>query len=50
MESNGVSAAVTLSRTAWERVAGACRGRSRGNLAIKGKGEMEMWVVEELAT
>jgi adenylate cyclase len=48
MESNGVPAAVTLSRTAWERVAGACRGHSRGTLAIKGKGEMEMWVVEGL--
>jgi adenylate cyclase len=33
---------VTLSRAAWDRVAGSCRGTSRGVVHVKGKGDMEL--------
>jgi class 3 adenylate cyclase len=42
MESHGVPGHVVLSGAAWEPVAACCRGTSRGQLAVKGKGEMEM--------
>ncbi len=42
MESNGVAGAVTLSGTAWQRVAHCCRGESRGLAPVKGKGAMEI--------
>jgi len=48
VESNGVPGQVSVSRTSWNRISHACRGRSRGNVAVKGKGEMEMFLVEEL--
>ncbi|MGB5381686.1 MAG: hypothetical protein WBO25_11895 [Acidimicrobiia bacterium] len=32
----------------WDRIAHACRGHSRGMVEVKGKGEMEMYVVEGL--
>jgi adenylate cyclase len=47
MESQGVAGAVTLSGAAWQRVAGCCRGESRGEVAIKGKGAMEMFRFHE---
>jgi class 3 adenylate cyclase len=48
VESNGVPDAVSVSRTSWNRIAHACRGRSRGMIEVKGKGEMEMFLVEGL--
>jgi class 3 adenylate cyclase len=48
VESNGVPDAVSVSRTSWNRIAHACRGQSRGMIEIKGKGEMEMFLVEGL--
>lgn len=48
IESNGVPNEVAVSRTSWDRIAHACVGRSRGAVPIKGKGEMEMFVVEGL--
>ncbi len=42
MESHGVAGAVTLSGDAWAQVAHLGCGESRGKVAIKGKGEMEM--------
>ena len=43
MESLGVPGAVTLSATAWERVAALCRGESCGPVPVKSKGAMEMF-------
>ncbi len=48
VESNGVPNGVSVSRTSWNRIAHACRGQSRGMVAVKGKGEMEMFTVEGL--
>jgi class 3 adenylate cyclase len=48
MESNGVSGSVVLSGTAWQHVAERCRGESRGEVHIKGKGPMEMFRVLSL--
>jgi len=48
VESNGVPDAVAVSRTTWNRIAHACRGQSRGMIEVKGKGEMEMFLVEGL--
>jgi adenylate cyclase len=47
MESQGVPGAVTLSAAAWSRVASCCRGQSRGKVAVKGKGAMEMFRFDE---
>jgi len=48
VESNGVPDGVSVSRISWDRIAHACRGRSRGMVPVKGKGEMEMFLVEGL--
>jgi class 3 adenylate cyclase len=48
VESNGLPGAVCLSPEAWGRVSQLCRGRSRGEVGLKGKGEMEIFVVEGL--
>ena len=48
VESNGVPDGVSVSRVSWDRIAHACRGRSRGMVPVKGKGEMEMFLVEGL--
>src|SRR5262249_50656445 len=42
MESHGIPGAVTLSSSAWHRVAHCSRGESRGLVPIKGKGNIEM--------
>jgi CheY-like chemotaxis protein len=46
MESHGLAGAITLSEAAWRQVAALCRGTSRGPLAVKGKGKMEMFCFE----
>jgi adenylate cyclase len=48
VESSGVPDGVSVSRTSWDRISHALRGRSRGMVAVKGKGEMEMFLVEGL--
>lgn len=48
VESSGVPDGVSVSRVSWDRISHACRGRSRGMVAVKGKGEMEMFLVEGL--
>ena len=48
VESNGVPNGVSVSRASWNRISHACRGQSRGKVAVKGKGEMEMFLVEGL--
>ena len=48
VESNGVPDGVCVSRSSWDRIAHACRGHSRGLVDVKGKGEMEMYLVEGL--
>jgi class 3 adenylate cyclase/CheY-like chemotaxis protein len=42
VQSHGAAGAVTLTREAWECVAGQCRGRSLGEVVVKGKGAMEL--------
>jgi class 3 adenylate cyclase len=49
VESHGKNGAVNVSRAAWEAVAPHCRGRSLGVMAVKGKGEMEIFEVLGLA-
>ncbi len=48
VESTGVPGKVSVSRRSWDRIANACRGQSRGMVSLKGKGEMEVFVVEGL--
>ena len=48
VESNGVSNGVSVSGASWSRISHACRGQSRGKVAVKGKREMEMFLVEGL--
>jgi class 3 adenylate cyclase len=43
MESQGVPGFVTLSRSAWDRIAEVCLGEAMGRVPIKGKGEQEMF-------
>jgi CheY-like chemotaxis protein len=43
MEGHGVPGSVTLSATAWQRVARLCRGESCGPASLKGQGTMEMF-------
>jgi hypothetical protein len=38
----------SVRRSSWDRIAHACRGHSRGVVDVKGKGEMEMYLVEGL--
>ncbi|HEV8132319.1 MAG TPA: adenylate/guanylate cyclase domain-containing protein [Acidobacteriota bacterium] len=46
MESNGRPGAVTLSREAWQRVWHLYRGSSLGSVAVKGKGLLEIFIIE----
>ncbi|MBI3269487.1 MAG: response regulator [Planctomycetes bacterium] len=48
MESVAVPNTVNVSDAAWREVEGHCRGRSRGVVAVKGKGDLETFVVEGL--
>ncbi len=48
VESSGVPNGVSVSRTSWDRISHACRGQSRGMVAVKGKDETEMFLVEDL--
>ena len=48
VESSGISGKVSVSRVSWGRVSHAVRGRSRGLVSLKGKGDMEIFVVDEL--
>jgi class 3 adenylate cyclase len=48
VESNGVPGQVAVSLASWERISVACRGRSQGMVALKGKGDMEIFIVEGL--
>jgi adenylate cyclase len=46
IESNGVPGRVAVSGAAWLQVADRCRGTSRGPVSLKGKGEMEVFLVD----
>jgi class 3 adenylate cyclase len=48
VESNGVPGQVAVSLASWERISIACRGRSQGMVALKGKGDMEIFIVDGL--
>jgi class 3 adenylate cyclase len=43
MESHGIPGAITLSKAAWRDVAARCVGESLGSVAVKGKGQAEMY-------
>ena len=48
VESNGVPGQVAVSRTSWDRISLACRGHSQGMVTLKGKGDMEIFLVDGL--
>ena len=48
VESTGVPGKVSVSRTSWERISHAVRGRSRGPVSLKGKGDMETFIIDGL--
>jgi class 3 adenylate cyclase/FixJ family two-component response regulator len=48
VESHGAKAGVSVSATAWERVKGMAKGQSLGLMPVKGKGEMEIFRVDEI--
>ncbi len=50
VEGLGVPGVINISDVAWRQVADLCQGTSRGVVRVKGKGEMEMFVVESLRT
>ena len=49
VESSGVPGKVSVSRVSWDRISSVCEGGSRGMVALKGKGDMEIFVVEGLS-
>jgi class 3 adenylate cyclase len=49
VESHGAKAGVSVSATAWARIADVARGESLGRIPVKGKGEMEIFRVAEIA-
>jgi class 3 adenylate cyclase len=48
MEANGVPGSITLSKEAWQHIAHCCRGESRGLVPVKGKGDLEVFRLEEI--
>lgn len=48
IQSSGIPSGVCVSRESWNKISRACRGQSRGKVALKGKGEMEVFLVEGL--
>jgi GAF domain-containing protein len=48
LQSIGIPSGVCVSRASWSKISHACAGHSRGGVALKGKGEMEVFVVEGL--
>jgi adenylate cyclase len=48
VESHGAKAGVSVSATAWDRVKDMARGQSLGLMPVKGKGEMEIFRVDEI--
>jgi class 3 adenylate cyclase/CBS domain-containing protein/putative methionine-R-sulfoxide reductase with GAF domain len=48
VESSGVPNGVSVSRDSWKKISHACLGESRGKVSVKGKGEMEMFLVRGL--
>ncbi len=46
MESNGRPGAVTLSAEAWQAISHLYRGSSLGSVAVKGKGLLEIFIIE----
>ncbi|HLJ92284.1 MAG TPA: adenylate/guanylate cyclase domain-containing protein [Gemmataceae bacterium] len=48
MEANGVPGSITLSKEAWQQIAHCCRGESRGLVSVKGKGDLEVFRLQEI--
>ncbi|MEE8395429.1 MAG: adenylate/guanylate cyclase domain-containing protein [bacterium] len=47
-QSHGLVGAVNVTREAWECLGDTCEGRSRGLIEVKGKGEMELFLVDRV--
>jgi class 3 adenylate cyclase len=48
IQSYGAPDAVNLSRQAWGRIADCCLGESMGSVQVKGKGELEIYLVQRV--
>lgn len=48
METYGVPGSITLSKEAWQHIAHCCRGESRGLVPVKGKGDLEVFRLQEI--
>ena len=46
VESSGIPGTVSVGKDAWEQVASRCRGRSRGPVSLKGRGNLEVFLVD----
>jgi class 3 adenylate cyclase/sensor domain CHASE-containing protein len=47
MESTGVAGRVQVSAATWQRIHANFEGEARGAIAVKGKGEMQTWLVAQ---
>ena len=45
-QAHGLVGTVNATRAAWDQIASVCQGESRGMIAVKGKGPMEMFRVD----
>jgi hypothetical protein len=48
VESHGAKAGVSVSAAAWDRIRDRARGASLGLIPVKGKGDMEIFRVDEI--
>jgi class 3 adenylate cyclase len=46
MESSGVPGEIQVTRSVYERLKGAFEFQSRGFIQVKGKGEIETWLLQ----
>jgi CheY-like chemotaxis protein len=46
IESSGLPGTVSVGKGAWEQLDGSCSGRSRGRVSLKGRGELEVFLVD----
>jgi len=48
IESNGNNNAINVSKQVWEKVSDSCQGHTLGPIELKGKGKIEIFVVQKL--
>ena len=46
MESNGVTGEIQVSENTWKRLKDKFQFRERGEIEVKGKGQMKAWILE----